>query len=191
MNKEYYLYHFRIKGNSNLDEGYVGVTSDTSKRRWKHYNEPVNGKVKTVLDGGEEMELVILVIGNKDYCLELERALRPHCDIGLNSKSGGLSGSFSDETKSKMSGHKLGIPTGRSGALSPHFGKRGCEALRYGTKGKLNPNFKGIWVTPFGRFESRGLAAESLGIPKATIYYGCITSSNFTDWHFEESIIEN
>ena len=40
------LYHLRLLGNDDLNNGYIGVTSNLSKRKYNHINTPVNSVTK-------------------------------------------------------------------------------------------------------------------------------------------------
>lgn len=181
-----YLYHIREKGNTNLNEGYIGVCEDRSKRLYRHKNDPVNDKTKLMIESGIEWEFVTLIIASREYCHEIEAKLRPTYNIGWNVKPGGLVSNFPEETKEKFSKSKLGNKNVGSGVDHHFHGKVGELAVRFGTRGAKNPNHIGHWVTPLGEFESQSLAAEAHGISKSSVFYRCKQSEGFPDWYFKE-----
>lgn len=185
-NKICYLYHFRLIGNTDLSDGYIGVASDISKRKYKHINTPVNSITKEIIDSMVPIEFVILLQSTREYCLSVEKLLRPSTNIGWNVISGGKNSTFPSNIKDIMSKNKIGNSNVGSGEDHHFHGKIGKDAVRYGTRGAKNPNHIGHWVTPLGAFESMSLAADAIGVPKSTIFYRCVTSNNFYDWYFKE-----
>lgn len=182
-----YLYHLRQKGNSDLSEGYIGVCNDLSKRRYKHFNTPVNPVMAEIISYGIPLEMVVLVISTRENCLLMEEKLRPETNIGWNTRAGGLSGVFCEESKLAMAGAKIGNSNVGSGEDHPFFGKTGKNVVRYGTEGEKSPLHKGYWITPEGNFPSMALASKANGVAKSTVHYRCITSNNHSDWYFVEN----
>jgi len=78
--EEHKVYHIRTKENKNLNQGYIGITCNIAQRIRQHRN---TGRLTC------EKEIVILCVGTKDYCLDIEYKLRPYPHIGDNYKSGG------------------------------------------------------------------------------------------------------
>lgn len=178
------LYHFRLLGNEDLNAGYIGVTSNMSKRKYKHIATPVNSVTKGIIESGVFTEFVVILVANRDYCLTIEKLLRPEPNIGWNVITGGENAIFPEDVKELLSIRKIGNTNVGSGTSHHFYGKTGKESVRYGTRGAKSPNYKGLWYTPFGVFESKALASESTGVPMSTIHNRC-NSQNFNDWYFE------
>lgn len=179
------LYHFRLIGNKDLNDGYIGVTSNISKRKYKHINTPVNLVTRKIIESGVCTEFVVLLVADRESCLKVEKLLRPEPNIGWNVITGGENAIFPDDLKEVMSSRKIGNNNVGSGSSHHFYGKTGKDSVRYGTRGAKSPNYKGLWHTPFGVFESKALASESTGIPMSTIHNRCNNSQNFDDWYFE------
>lgn len=77
---EHKVYHIRVVGETDVMQGYIGVTSDIKRRRREH-------KCAGRLCDGREY--VILFTGSKEECYALEEKLRPHDNIGWNTGKGG------------------------------------------------------------------------------------------------------
>lgn len=76
-------------------QGYIGFTSVLPRKRWnchKHIakknkaNYPICNAIRKY---GDELIFKILVIGEREYCLDLEKKLRPKNEIGWNLGIGG------------------------------------------------------------------------------------------------------
>lgn len=180
----YVVYHMHHPYEIDRALGYIGVTADLSKRKWRHLNDPVNHlTAEAVLSG---VIFTVIYRGTRSECLDIELLLRPECNIGWNLRVGGKKVVHSEETKHKMSVKKLGNKNVGSGEGHHFTGVRGRDAVRFGTCGLMSPSHKGFWVTPSGRYASQSLAAESEGVSKGTIFYRCKHKTNFNGWYFEE-----
>ena len=179
------LYHMRLVGNVDLNDGYIGVCSDLSKRKYKHFDTPVNHITKAIIESGFPIEFVVLLKSNRHYCLEIEKKLRPETNMGWNVKTGGNLSEYPTDMKEQMSIRKIGNKNVGSGKAHHFHGKIGKDGVRYGTRGAKNPNHIGHWVTPFGTFESMSLAGEHIGVATSTIFYRCVTSLKFDGWYFK------
>jgi predicted GIY-YIG superfamily endonuclease len=91
------IYWLKHKNHSDLlTEGYIGV-SNNPKERIRHHFKNANGgyhsdKVlsKAIKKYGKDQIIVdILVIGDKEYCYETEKKLRPASFTGWNMREGG------------------------------------------------------------------------------------------------------
>lgn len=82
MLKEYLIYWIHNEDESDIHtQGYVGITNNFKRRLAEHKRH--KGKI---LDG---RSAEIILHGEKDYCKEVEKILRPKKNIGLNIMSGG------------------------------------------------------------------------------------------------------
>lgn len=72
-------------------EGYVGVSCDVERRLQEHLNYSQNPHLKRAIEkyGWDNLVKTVLVIAEKDYCLSVERKLRPEDKIGWNIVAGG------------------------------------------------------------------------------------------------------
>jgi hypothetical protein len=149
--------------------GYIGVTSNPSRRFWAHRRESRFLVFKTS----------VLFDGTREECYALEARLRPHPDIGWNTGVGGFADGrtvrglpkstehrakqratalrrWADPTKRSVQSvavKKALADVDRSGANNANFGKHCSEATkqkirdkiaaRGGVKGANNPNWKG------------------------------------------------
>jgi hypothetical protein len=78
-----------------IDDGYIGVTCDTSERFSRHRLDlkkgmHINIHLQRVYNKGHKPIYKILVIGGKDYIYNLEKTLRPTKNVGYNIAEGGF-----------------------------------------------------------------------------------------------------
>jgi hypothetical protein len=86
----YKVYHIRIKGNDNLNEGYIGVTRHSLSYRLSQHlcsTRPV-GEILRKL-GKEAIEIKQLAMLPKDEALAMEYRLRSTLNKGWNVRAGG------------------------------------------------------------------------------------------------------
>ena len=83
-----------------LKEGYIGITKNLKGRESKHkytarrqLDVNLNPSMRKSLNSGKFV-MTALVVGDRDYCLELERKLRPLPMIGWNIDKGGYGGKY-------------------------------------------------------------------------------------------------
>jgi hypothetical protein len=97
-----------------LSEGYIGFTSKTTEERWQgHLKEARASRAKNypiynnIRKYGDQIIVSTIVIGDDEYCLEIERRLRPKAKIGWNLQAGGNKGCdpiyFTEEVRAKIS----------------------------------------------------------------------------------------
>lgn len=100
MKDECYVYWIREMGHNDIfTEGYVGVTSNFDYRLKQHiYNSQNINQHKhyrtafrNALSTGNYVATIIL-IGSREYCMEVEAKLRPEWKIGWNLAKGGCGG---------------------------------------------------------------------------------------------------
>lgn len=73
-----------------LTQGYIGVTNNTKKRLAAHKRRRDNQNLCNHLTKyNDSVKMTILLAADRDYCLEMERKLRPERNIGWNAAEGG------------------------------------------------------------------------------------------------------
>jgi hypothetical protein len=109
------VYWIRTKEMTDMfSEGYIGFTSKTTEERWKgHLKEARASRTKNypiynnIRKYGDQIVVSTVVVGGDDYCLEIERKLRPVVKIGWNLQAGGNKGCdptyFTEEVRAKIS----------------------------------------------------------------------------------------
>jgi predicted GIY-YIG superfamily endonuclease/ribosomal protein L37AE/L43A len=86
------VYWIRHKDHTDMfSQGYIGISKDAEKRFNQHFKRTQNRHLKFAINkyGWDNLVKQQLIIAEKDYCLNLERKLRPTDDIGWNCVSGG------------------------------------------------------------------------------------------------------
>ena len=86
-----------------------------------------------------------ILIAEKSYCYMMEKSLRPMRNIGWNKAIGGY----------------------RNNAM---IGKENPNFQQYGENA---PNFKGWYITPFGKFDDARKAGKELKLDQTTIIRKC------------------
>lgn len=126
------VYWLRLPEHTDMfSQGYVGISNNTGKRFSAHKNSKQNPRLFRAIKkyGFDHIVKQIVLISDKDYCIDIEKKLRPEKMIGWNLEAGGGNPpalknktSFtigltpwnkgvpmSDETKAKLSAAKKGI----------------------------------------------------------------------------------
>lgn len=87
---------------------------------------------------------------------------------------------ITQETRNKISDAKKGKPNPRLAEINrdPEKIRKTVEKTKGKYKGKNSSNFKGYWVTPFGRFESIECAADGSFCSKSIIFGRCLKRQN-------------
>ena len=149
-----------------MSQGYVGVSGNVQKRFAAHRNmeNGTNAYLRHAIQkhGWDNMVKSVLLMADKEYCLDIERKLRPADKLGWNLTTGGgypptmsgpqphlrgkpawnkgKTGVFSKETLERMSKVRLGVsPANKGVPLSAEARKKLSEAL----KGRVSPR-KGV-----------------------------------------------
>lgn len=114
------LYWIRHKDHTDIfSQGYVGVSKNAETRFNQHYSNPVNKHLGFAIKkyGWNNLIKQVILISDDNYCLNIEKKLRPKENIGWNITIGGglppsalgkKFGSPSNETKAKMSAARIG-----------------------------------------------------------------------------------
>ena len=86
------VYWLRLPEHTDMfAEGYVGVSSK-SKLRWnQHFVRKENAHLKNAIQkyGWDNIVKQVILISDRDYCLDIEKKLRPTSSIGWNIAVGG------------------------------------------------------------------------------------------------------
>lgn len=155
-----FLYHIRRKGMT-CEEGYIGVTTNTSKRFSQHVRDSKNKNrhnrnyhLYNALRKYDDIEFVILEEGEDSYILNREYELRPLPNIGWNQAVGGS--------------HNGGC-TWKGQKRPEHSELMKSKGFQKGnTVGSSHP------IMADGKiFENKRVASEELGINPKTIYNRC------------------
>lgn len=88
----YSVYWISHKDHTDIfSQGYVGVSSDAPKRWAYHKKRAENTHLKNAITkyGWDNLVKKVVLIGEEDYCLEIENKLRPADKIGWNLVCGG------------------------------------------------------------------------------------------------------
>jgi predicted GIY-YIG superfamily endonuclease len=133
------VYWMRLPEHTDMfSQGYIGISSDV-KKRWKaHFEKNGNVHFSRAAEkyGKDKIIKEMVLIADKEYCLEIEKKLRPTDKIGWNIVAGGgnppvgksvstmfkkglvpwnKGSEMSDETKLKVSLAKKGVPSWNKG----------------------------------------------------------------------------
>ena len=150
------LYWLRLPEHTDMfTEGYVGVSIDLAKRYNAHKNTKQNQHLSYAIKkyGFDNLVKQIVLVADKEYCLDIEKKLRPSNKIGWNIVAGGgnppaipNSTSFKkgfipwnkgvpmdDETRAKVSAAKMGTTSWNKGI-----------SMSDETKAKVSAGKKGI-----------------------------------------------
>lgn len=113
-----FVYWIKHKDHKDMfSEGYIGFTSKTVQSRNKEHNisaksgsfYPVHRAIRKY---GDSIVVETLIEGDSDYCLDMERKLRPTPNIGWNISIGGgapmLGRLHTEENKEKLRKANLG-----------------------------------------------------------------------------------
>lgn len=155
-----YLYHIRRKG-MGTEEGYIGITVDTTKRFAQHLRDTKNRNrhnrnyhLYNALRKYDDIEFVVLEEGDDEYIRQREYELRPEPNLGWNQAVGGS--------------HNGGC-TWKGKERPEHSEAMKVKGFQLGNKeGSHHP------IMAEGRiFDNKRLASEVLGINPKTIYNRC------------------
>jgi hypothetical protein len=157
----YWIHH---KDHTNIfSQGYIGVSNNPENRwlyHWKYNgNEHLQRAIKKY--GWENLTKEVILIGEKNYCFDLETKLRPNRQIGWNISEGGAKPPTSqprgDDYVSPLKGKAKPTPWNVGRVKSEQERKKLSEAR------KLKVKFKNI---TYNSFED---LAKFLGIKYSTL----------------------
>lgn len=141
MNANVYWIHRKDHTNV-FTQGYIGITNNIKRRWYKHKTLTQNMHLKNAINkyGWDNLVKEVILIADNDYCLSVEKILRPSKDIGWNIVEGG--GMPPKNNKGK--GYKLPNAVLNSGNFKkgsiPHNKGIPCSQE---TKDKISVNRKG------------------------------------------------
>jgi hypothetical protein len=152
-----------------MTQGYIGVSGNVEQRwsSYKYLEKKTNNYLKNAIKkyGWENLVKSVVLVADKDYCLDIEKKLRPADKIGWNLVVGGgyppvlrgprpnwrgrpawnkgKSGLLRPETLEKMRKARLGKPPANKGVpLTAEQREKVSKAL----KGRVSPR-KGVKVS--------------------------------------------
>lgn len=104
-----------------FSQGYIGISKNTEQRFKNHVRQPTNVHMKNAINkyGWDNLVKQIILIADNEYCLDIEKKLRPVDFIGWNATAGGgmpprpkkgmgKGNKLSQETKDKISAIRKG-----------------------------------------------------------------------------------
>ena len=92
MNNTVCVYWIRHQDHTDIfSQGYVGISNNFETRLRNHKCKPTNIHMKNVINkhGWDTLIKEKVLIANQDYCVMIEKQLRPNDFIGWNQTSGG------------------------------------------------------------------------------------------------------
>lgn len=92
MNNTVCVYWIRHKDHTNLfSEGYIGISSNFDERLRNHKSKPTNLHMKNAINKYGWVNLIKekILISTQEYCVMIEKELRPNDFIGWNATKGG------------------------------------------------------------------------------------------------------
>lgn len=155
-----FLYHIRRKGMS-LEEGYIGITVNTTKRFAQHHRDTRNNNrhnrnwhLYNALRLYDDIEFIILEEGEDDSIRQREFELRPEPNMGWNQAVGGSHNGGNIWKGKRRPDHSelmkvMGFQKGNSAGSSHPIMAEGVV------------------------FENKRIASETLKINPKTIYNRC------------------
>ena len=117
----YSVYWISHKTHTDIfSQGYVGVSNNVNKRWKAHKSKPQNEYFSNAVNkyGWDDLVKKVVLVGEENYCLEIETKLRPDDKIGWNLTRGGGKppsalgkkfGPMPDIVKAKVSASKKGF----------------------------------------------------------------------------------
>lgn len=117
------VYWIRHQDHTDMfSQGYIGISNNVERRMINHFNQPSNTHLQNAINkhGWDNLIKEVVLLADKDYCLDIEKKLRPADFIGWNATAGGgmppkpykgmgKGNKLSQETKDKISAKRKGF----------------------------------------------------------------------------------
>ena len=143
------IYWIHLPEHTNIfEEGYIGVSINPKKRLVEHKKRNDNPHLTNALKKHTDIIHTILLVGEENYCYELENILRPKENIGWNINCGGAKPPnhkgkhLSAECRRKQSEYRQGRPLSKEHSMRISQGKMG-HVQSEETKRKISESKKG------------------------------------------------
>lgn len=133
--------HFDI-----FTQGYVGITENLDHRMWRHKKCRTNAHLTNAIKkhGWDSLIKEVILISSTEYCLDIEKKLRPEKEIGWNIAIGGGK-PMGWATGSKLPEWvKRRISEGKTGVMFSEDHKANLAKSKRGKNGAAANNFKGF-----------------------------------------------
>ena len=156
-----------------FSQGYVGVSVNAERRWEEHLKKSDNRHLKSAINkyGWDTLVKKQILISDKQYCLDIEKKIRPTDDIGWNLVAGGgfppirygnkdRLGSISWSRGKKLSDeHRKNLSTAHIGKVAWNKGKTGLQTAW--NKGvpmayRDNAQFNKVYVCPHCQKSGKG-----------------------------------
>jgi GIY-YIG catalytic domain len=168
-----------------FSQGYIGVSKDAEKRWEQHLKKSDNRHFRFAINkyGWGNLIKKQILIAEEDYCLDIERKLRPTEGIGWNVAIGGGKPPVRYGNKDR-----LGIPSWNKGLP---WSKKAREKLSEAHLGQVawNKGLKGVQVA-----WNKGKPMHRSAVDAATAKVSCIkcrktgSLAGISRWHFDGCI---
>lgn len=168
-------------------EGYIGFTSNSPEIRYKEHlisakNSSLYPIHRAINKYKDRLILQTLVSGDNDYCLELERKLRPERNLGWNIAIGGgapmLGMSHTEESKQKLREINTGKVMSKEAiekSVSKRIGAKRTEAMVEANRQRAVKQFaeyKNEWDHPHSNKNAWKLAVDMFSIYSSGEMFG-------------------
>lgn len=160
-----------------LTQGYVGITENINYRMWRHKRCRTNAHLTNAIKkhGWENLIKEVILISSTEYCLEIEKKLRPEKEIGWNiAIGGGKPMGWAKGTK-LPEWVKKRISESNAGKVFTDEHRENLAKSKRGRNGPSSNNFKGfIKATNINTGDmvilDGAAAMEKLGLNNSAVY---------------------
>jgi hypothetical protein len=161
-----------------MSQGYIGVSKNAEVRFTQHLKRTQNRHLKFAFQkhGWDNLVKTQILIADEDYCLNIERKLRPADNIGWNIVAGGGKPPLAIGNK-----HKLGIPAWNKGISLSIEAKEKLSKAHLGQKAwnKGKKSDKPAWNkgVPMSEETKAKLSASKKGIKLSDVTKARMTAA--------------
>jgi hypothetical protein len=168
-----------------FSQGYIGVSKNAERRWEEHLKKSENRHFRFAINkyGWDNLVKEQILIAEEDYCLDIERKLRPAVDIGWNIAIGGGKPPVAYGNKTR-----LGVPSWNKGLPWSDEAKKKLSEAHLGQV-SWNKGLKGVQVA-----WNKGKPMHQSAIDAATAKVSCIkcrktgSLGGISRWHFDGCI---